>query len=169
MSPMPREAARPVTKKPVPSTVRGAATLMLVRAALGVVSTIVAFSTRHQLRKLLFQHNRTLTASQLNTAVDVGLTVAIIFGIAFLVFYVFLAFQILAGKSWARVVTWILAGLGVLGLLTVLAQPYPTGTRLLAVVVGLIDAAVIALLALPSSNSYFATPTAAPDSYSPRY
>jgi hypothetical protein len=81
--------------------------------------------------------------------------VAAVTGIVILLFYVFLAFQIRRGANWARIVTWVIAGLGILGALVSLGQPDPPISRILGVIVALIDLAVVILLATRESNRYF--------------
>ena len=85
----------------------------------------------------------------------IGITV--FFGLVFAVLYVLLAIQVRKGKNWARIVTFVLAGLGVLGgLLSLLGD----GTGLekgVGVIVLLVDIAIIVLLALKPSSEYFAS------------
>jgi hypothetical protein len=131
--------------------VQNAVRLMLLRSAIGVVSLIVLFATKDDLKKRILAK----TPSATNSTVNAALTVAAVFGIIVLVFYVFLAFQVRNGKSWARIVTWVIAGLGILGGLLSFSQPDPPLSRVLGVLVGLIDVAVVILLALRDSNRFF--------------
>lgn len=134
-----------------PPTVTNAVRLMLLRSAVGVVSLVVLFATKDDLRRRIRAKTPTATDGTVNAA----LTVAAVFGILVLVFYVFLAFQVRKGANWARVVTWVIAGLGILGALLSLSQPDPPLSRVLGVIVGLIDVAVVILLALGESNRFF--------------
>ncbi len=140
--PLPRRAPAPVV-----NVVR----LMLLRSAVGVIALIVMFATKDELRKRILERTPDATDSTVNSA----LAVAAGFGIVILVFYVFLAFQVRKGASWARIVTWVIAGLGILGALLSLGEPDPPLSRALGVVVGMIDVAVVILLARPESNRFF--------------
>jgi hypothetical protein len=68
---------------------------------------------------------------------------------------VLLAMQVRKGKNWARIVTWVFAGLGVLGSLGSIVQVAPPLSHVVSIVTGLLDLAVIILLAQRSSNEYF--------------
>ncbi len=61
---------------------------------------------------------------------------AAVVGVVILVFYVFLAFRIRRGANWARIVTFVIAGLGILGALISFGQPDPPLSRALGIVVG---------------------------------
>jgi hypothetical protein len=124
---------------------------MLLRSAVGVVSVIVLFAERGELKRRILAK----TPSATNGTVNAALTTAAVFGIVVLVFYVFLAFQVRKGARWARIVTWVIAGLGILGALVSLNQPDPPVSRGLGVLVGLIDVAVVLLLVAGESNRYF--------------
>jgi hypothetical protein len=71
------------------------------------------------------------------------------------VLYILLALQVGKGKNWARIVTWVLASLGVLSGLAALAQPEPALSRILSIIGLLVDIAIIVLLAQRPSNEYF--------------
>jgi hypothetical protein len=134
-----------------PPTVQNAVRLMLLRSAVGVVSLIVLFATKDDLKKRILAK----TPDATNGTVNAALTVAAVFGILVLVFYVFLAFQVREGANWARIVTWVIAGLGILGALLGFGQPDPPLSRILGVIVGVIDVAVVVLLAAGDSNRFF--------------
>jgi hypothetical protein len=136
---------------PVPPSVQNAVRLMLVRSAVSVVSIIVVFTTRADLE----QRIRAKTPNATDSTIHRALAVAAVTSIVILVFYVFLAFQVHRGANWARIVTWVIAGLGILGALLSLGQPDPPISRILGVLVALIDIAVVILLATGDSNRYF--------------
>jgi hypothetical protein len=133
---------------PAPSTVVNAARLMLLRSAIGVISLIVLFATKDDLKKRIHEDKP-------HANVNAALGVAAGIGIVILVFYVFLAFQIRKGANWARIVTFVIAGLGILGALISFGQPDPPLSRALGIVVALIDVAVVVLLASGRSNRFF--------------
>jgi hypothetical protein len=78
-----------------------------------------------------------------------------VIGIVFIVLYVLLALQVRKGRNWARIVTWVLAALGVLNALGSLAQPQPGFSRVVGLIAGLIDVAIIVFLLQRPSNEYF--------------
>jgi hypothetical protein len=147
--------APPVERGPAPGPVRLAVNLMFVQAALGVVSAIVEFSSKSTLRHELAKKNPGKSASDISHLVNVTLSIALVVGVIFLVLYVLLTFQVRKGRNWARIVTWVLAGLGVLTLVGTAVGTEPAGARIFGVVGGLIDLAIIVLLARPESNQYF--------------
>jgi hypothetical protein len=131
--------------------VRNAVRLMLLRSAISVVAIIVLIATRDTFKRKFVQKTPTATNSDINAA----LTVGVVFGVVILVFYVFLAFQVYKGANWARIVTWVIAGLGILGALLSFGQPDTTPSRILGVISALLDVFVVVLLALGDSNRFF--------------
>jgi hypothetical protein len=136
---------------PVPGSVQNAVRLMFLRSAISVVALVVLVAKRDEYEKQYL--TKTPTAS--NATIDAALTVGAVIGIVILVFYVFLAFKVRAGANWARIVTWVIAGLGILGALVSFGQPDLTISRVLGVIVAVIDVAVVVLLALGGSNRFF--------------
>jgi hypothetical protein len=150
-APQPPEGWSMPQAGPAPSTVVNAVRLMLLRSAIGVISLIVLFATKDDLKKRILKRTPKASDSTVNAALGVGAAI----GIVILVFYVFLAFQIRKGANWARIVTFVIAGLGILGALISLGQPDPPLSRALGIVVGVIDVAVVVLLASGRSNRFF--------------
>jgi hypothetical protein len=148
-------APPPSERGPAPGPVRLAVNLMLLQALLGVVSWVVQLSTRSSLRRELRNKNPDETAAQINHLVNTAIAVALVIGVVFLVLYVLLAFQVRKGKNWARIVTWVLAGIGVLALVGTAVGTEPVGTRIFGFVGGLIDLVIVVSLARPLSNQYF--------------
>ena len=72
-----------------------------------------------------------------------------------LVLYALLTVQVSKGRNWARIVTWVVAGLGILGGLISFAQPEPGLSRVLGIIGLLLDIGIVVLLALAPSNQYF--------------
>ncbi|MDQ2748089.1 MAG: hypothetical protein M3Y44_00915 [Actinomycetota bacterium] len=155
-NPMPGEPPRgPVTRGPAPAPVGNAVRLMFVRAAMGVLSLIALLATKDTLRKEVLKKNSGYSTQKLDDVVNAAVTIGIVIGLVFIVLYVLLALQVGKGKNWARIVTWVLAGLGVLSGLASFAQPEPALSRILGVIGLLIDIAIIVLLAQRPSNEYF--------------
>lgn len=156
--PMPGEPYRgPVAGGPAPPSVANAVVLMFIRAGIGLVSIIVVFATKSTLKREILQKNPTADAARLSSLVNAAIAIGVVIGIVFLVFYVFLAVQVRIGHNWARIVTFVLAALGVLGGLVSLAETEPAATHLLAVLTALLDLAIIILLSRRASSQYFKT------------
>jgi|tagenome__1003787_1003787.scaffolds.fasta_scaffold20963840_4 hypothetical protein len=155
-APMPSEPSRaPATVGDAPSSVRNAVTLMYVRAALGVVGIIVVLATKDTLKKDLLKKNPTADAAKLDSLFNTAITAGIVGAVVFLVLYVLLAMQVAKGKQWARIVTLILAGLGVLSMLVSFASTVPTLSHVVSIIAGLIDLAIFVLLLTGGSGAYF--------------
>jgi hypothetical protein len=134
-----------------PSSVTMAVRLLYLNVALGLIGLIVLFATRDDLKKQILKDTPDASNSTVNAALAVGAVIAIVF----LVLYALLAWQVSKGKNWARITTWVFAGLGVLSGLVGFARPEPTASRILGIVGLVIDVVVIVLLAQASSNRYF--------------
>jgi hypothetical protein len=155
-NPMPGEPPRgPITKGAAPAPVTNAVRLMFTQAGLSVLGFIVLLATKDTLRKEILKKNSDYSAQKLDDVVNAAIAIGIVIGIIFTVLYVLLALQVGKGKNWARVVTWVLAGLGVLSGLVSLTQPEPALSRVLSIIGLLIDIAIIAFLLQKPSNEYF--------------
>lgn len=160
MPPAPQGGPPPTTRDPrtAPSTVQNAVRLMFVLAALGLIGLIIVFANKDALRTAIRDANPGYDTTQLDNAVNAGVTIGAVIGIVLIVLYVLLALQVRKGKNWARIVTWVLAGLGVLGGITNLAQPQAALTKVIAGVELVLYIALIVLLAMSQSNEYFRKP-----------
>ena len=138
-----------------PSSVENAVRLMFGVAALSLISTIVAFATKSDLKKRIEQANPDVSSSRLDSLLNTAFTIGLLIGVVFLVLYILLAFQVRAGKNWARIVTWVFAGLGVLGTLSVLSGTETPLSRVFSLISGVLDIVIIVLLAQGSSGRYF--------------
>jgi hypothetical protein len=150
-APTPPEGWGQPQRGEAPPSVLNAVRLMFISAAIGLVSVIVLFATKDQLKKEILKKTPNASDSTINAALTIGAVV----GIVFLVLYVLLAFQVRKGKNWARIVTFIIAGLGVLSALGSLAQAEPAISRVFSLIGGLIDVAIIVFLAQSASSRYF--------------
>ena len=111
---------------------------------------------RDDLRKQIRDKNPGYSASKLDSVVNTAITIGVVIGIVILVLYVLLALQVRKGKNWARIITWVLAGLGVLSGLASLAQTQTPFQRVTTLIGAVIDLAIIILLA--RANDYFRKP-----------
>ena len=153
---MPPEPGRPTGPlTPPPAPVENAVRLMFVRAALGVLGLLALLLTRESLRTTLLEQNSTLSAGQVDTAVSVALGVGLVLGAIFAVLYVLLALQVRKGRSWARIVTIIIAALSLLAGLANLTQPAPGVTRVLGLLTVLIEVGILYLLLTRPAADYF--------------
>lgn len=143
----------PASRGPAPSSVLNAVRLMYLSAVLGIIGLIATLSTKDALRDSIKESQSGLSASELDTAVNIALGLAIVFGIVFTVLWLILANFVRKGHNWARIVTWVLAGLGVLSVVGIIGQP--ALNIVLALVGVVIDIAIIVLLAIRPSSDYF--------------
>lgn len=134
-----------------PPPVVNAVRLMFLRVGIGVISIIVLFATKDDLKKRILENTPNASKSTLDAAVTIGAVI----GVVFLVLYALLAMQVNKGKNWARIVTWVLAGLGILFGLIGFGSPAPALTRVISVIDLLLDIAIVVFLALSASNRYF--------------
>lgn len=138
-----------------PPPVANAVKLMFTRAGLSLLSMLVLIGTKSSLEDQILKSNSNFTRDEVNTAATVAITVGSVIGLVVIGLYILLALQVRKGKSWARIVTWVLAGLAVLSGLAAFAQPAPVLSRLVGLVTLVVDVAIIVLLALRPSSEYF--------------
>lgn len=148
---MPPAPGRPVTP---PAQVSNAVKLMFVRAAVSLLGLLTAFLLRDSLAEVIKQQNPAFDDRQLDTALTAGLAVSVVFGLVYLVLYVLLALQVQKGRSWARIVTLVLAGLSVLSGLYSLFAAAPALSKGLGLVTLLLDVAIFALLVSKPAAEY---------------
>ncbi len=138
-----------------PPEVIRATWLMIASVVLGVLGAIITFTSGDAIKDSIRKGDTTLTASQVDSAYNLVVGTAVVFGLLFAVLYLLLAWQVRKGKNWARIVTWVLAGLGVLGGLLGL---FGNGTGLekgLNLIQLLIAIGIIVLLTRKPANEYF--------------
>lgn len=140
---------------PPPSTVANAAKLMMLRAGLSLLGLLVLFGTKGSLKEQILKADPTLDTGRLDTALTVAIAAGIAIAVVFTALYVWLALQVRKGKSWARIVTLVLAVLSVLSGLSTLMQPATGSTRLLGLVDVVLDIGIIVLLLMRPSVEYF--------------
>jgi hypothetical protein len=115
MSYMPVASAGSAPGKQRPGTVTTASALLYLVAALQIASIGVSFlslgATRHVIDQEL---NGTPNGSTIGTAATVGIIIGICVAVVFAVGTVVLGVLVGRGKNPARIVTWVLGGIGVL-------------------------------------------------------
>lgn len=146
------------TRGPVPKPVEQAWRLILVHALLSLVSLIVTLATLSSLRHTLEDQHPNDSAATIDTAVHIGVGFAVIAVVVDIGLFVWLGLKFRQGRNWARVTTWVLTGLGVAGTLASFARAASVGVHVLSVLGGLLDLAVIVLLARPENRPFFTPP-----------
>ncbi len=156
----PAEYSQPVPVGPAPPSVLNAVRLMFLGAAIAVVAVIVAISTKSTIKSKIAAKNPDFDSQKLNTAVNVTIGSLVVFGVIVVVLFIWLALKVRKGRNWARIVTWVLSGLGILGALGSLGQNVSGASRAVSLVGGVLDVAVVVLLMQKTSNAYFKPRTA---------
>ena len=145
----------PAVQGPPPSTVVNAFKLILVQVALSLVNIVVALLTTNTIREQVRTSSPALDQSMVDAAVGVAIAVAVVFGLISIGVWILLAFKVRAGKNWARIVTFVFAGLGLLSGLASFAQPGSAFSHIVLLLAVAIDIALIVLLTRGPSAEYF--------------
>jgi hypothetical protein len=152
-TPPPYQSVTPVDQ---PSSIGLAVKLMWVGAAISAIGIVVAFFQRDELRDQLREADSTLTSSELDTAVSVGLTFVGIIGVISIALWIWMATTNGQGRSWARTVATVLGGLNVvftgLGFLGDQLTPLNVGFSILGIALAV---TILVLLYRPESNQYY--------------
>ena len=141
---------------PQPTSILQAVRLMYVGAALSAVSVLLGFTQTDAMREAVEDSSPTLSESEVDTAVTIGMGFAVVFGLVGIGLWIWMAVMNGQGKSWARVVATVFGGLSVVGTLLTLAGG---GATTLAIVTNLLSLALAAvilfLLYRPESSRYY--------------
>jgi len=149
--PIQPEPSAPVGPAPMP--VARAVQLMFIGAALSIIGLIVTVANKDAIRDQALEGNP--RPEDVDTIVNATLAFSIVLGLIFTALWIGLALMVRRGKNWARIVTWVLAGLGVLFTLPSLFNPLNALSLTLSIIGGLLDVAIIVLLAMRQSNEFF--------------
>ena len=153
MAPAPWET--PAVQGPPPSTVVNAFKLILVQVALSLVNIVVTLLTVDSIKEQVRTASPALDQSMVDAAAGLTIGVAVVFGIIAIGVWILLAFMVRAGKNWARIVTFVFAGLGLLIGLASFAQPSSVFSHIVLLVAVAIDIALIVLLTRGPSAEFF--------------
>jgi hypothetical protein len=135
-----------------PAPVRTAVTLMYTGAAVSTVTVIIALALIPAIKAALRTEHPALTAAQVSH-VNTLITLAIVFGLAVIAAWLWMARATGQGKNWARILCTVLSGLATLELIRVRPQ-YPggylahftVGGHVYPVIHSVVGATVLALL-----------------------
>jgi hypothetical protein len=142
-------------RPPPPKSVLNAVKFMYAGAALSVVSFIVGLASIGSLKTAIEQaSNKPLTATQLHTAEVAGVAIIIVTGLIGVGLWLWMARMNQAGKSWARIVATVLFALNTLSVLTSVARPSASVTKIFGVLVWIIGLGAIVLLWQRDSSDY---------------
>jgi hypothetical protein len=140
---------------PAPSSVVNAVRLMFVGAALGLAYLIVVVTTKSALRTAIAKKDPSFDSHKLDTVVNVSTVSALVVGVIYLVLFILLALQLPKGKNWARVITWVVNGLVIIGGLASLGQAIAPATLVVSLIRAAIGVAIVVLLLQKPSNDFF--------------
>jgi len=135
-------------------------------AALSALSLVVTLATlgslKDQIREQLAEQDTKVTEDAVNASYTAGIAFAVILGILGILLWLLMAWKNGQGRSWARIVATILAGLNVLLTLGGLAIGGATGTSsgaistLISILTLVVPVAVVVLLWRKESSEYYA-------------
>ena len=135
---------------------------MWLGAGLSALGVLLTFTQTDAIREAVEDSDQTLTQSEIDTAVNFGIGMAVVSGLVAVGLWIWMSVVNGQGKSWARVVATVFGALNVVGTLFSLVGPGATALSLVLSVVGLVLAAVIlVLLYRPDSSRVLRGPTAA--------
>lgn len=140
---------------PPPPEVVLAVRLMFARVGLGAVNAVITLVSGTAIKDAMRAEDPGLAPAGVDEKYTQSAAIAVFLAVVLAVLFVLLALRVLHGRGWARMVTWVVAGLGLLG--GVLAL-FATGTgpeKAVVLVAVLVDTAIIVLLARPQANAYF--------------
>ena len=139
----------------VPATLDAAWWLVIANAVIGIVGLAYTVTHRDEIIDRIMQR-RDIDLALARTAANVGITLAVVFGIGFAIFYIFLAMKMRSGRNWARVTLTVFLGLGVLGGLTNVTGDNPALSKGLGGLALIVDVIALVLIWLRPSNEFIA-------------
>lgn len=104
-------------RPPIPQTVLRAYYCMLAGAALSIVSIVIAFTQRSQIRSVFEQGLPTDDSSTIDSLVTAAMVFAAVLGLIEVGLWLWMAFACKAGKNYARIVSSVFFGLNAAGTL----------------------------------------------------
>jgi len=146
----------PPQRPSAPASVLTAVKLIYAGAALSLVGIVVTLTQKDAIRKMIAANNPKLTQSQLDVAMNVGLTFGVILGLLGAGLWLWMASANKKGYSWARVVSSVFFGIDTLYLLYVLfAAGNPAIQKVAALLLWLVGLGAVVFLWRSDSSAYF--------------
>ena len=152
---MPGEPRHDSAAQVPPPSVQNAVKLMFAGAALGVLGMVILWATKGTLQEQIQRSDPSMSFESVTAATNVALTVGSAVLLVVVVLYLLLALQVRKDKGWARIVTLVLSGLGVLTGLASLAQTEPALSRAVSLAALVVDIGILVLLFQARSRDYF--------------
>jgi hypothetical protein len=129
---------------------------MQVGAAMSALGIVFAFFQRDAIRDQIVEDDPSLTSSEVDTAVSVGLGFTVVVGLVAVGLWLWMASANGQGKAWARTTATVLGGLNVLFTLIGLFMGGTTGISIAVSLIGLaLAVAILVLLYRPDSNRFY--------------
>ncbi len=142
-----------------PASIAMAVKLMYVGAVLSLLGALSTLLFRDAIRdgvqKASDKAATPMTSSEIDTAVSVGVTVAVISGLIGVALWLWMASANGKGRKWARIVATVFFVLSVLSTLSSLIQHPPVLSLVLGILSVLLGAYIIYLLYRPESTQYY--------------
>jgi hypothetical protein len=147
-----------VEAPPRPRSIVTAMKLMYLGAGLQVVGAITTFLLQDTIRDSIADSDRTLTESELDSAMAGVLAVTVITSLIAIGLWVWMAYANGQGKSWARIVASVLGGLNIVFTVLNLAGGNVPALALLVSLFGVgLAGYILWLLWRPESTQYYVT------------
>jgi hypothetical protein len=132
--------------------------LLVVNLVLSIGLTAATLLARHAIVDYQLDHRHITDPAQremLRSSYTGGIIARVVGNVIASVIYVFLVRALLRGRRWAyRRVLW-LGGLGIVGLLLIQAQPYPSWMRAEQLLQALVLAALLVAVTRPGVRAHF--------------
>jgi hypothetical protein len=138
---------------PAPTSVTTAVQLMFVGAALGVLGIIMTIVNKDEIRQQIIESSPDV--QNVDAIVNGTVAFSVLLGVAFTVLWIWLALMVRKGRNWARIVTWVVAGISLVMTVPVLFDPLTAFNSIMSAIGGILDIAIIVLLAMRTSNEFF--------------
>jgi hypothetical protein len=146
---------RPILRGPAPRSVVYATWLLFLRAGLGALAIVVVLASRTTFKRQLVHHDPTFSAARIDSLVTAATVIVLVAATLGMVLSVVLAFGVRKGQDWARIVTYVVAGLGIVAGVASITQTAPMSSHIVSLVAALLDVVLVTLLAQPQNNRYF--------------
>lgn len=155
---------QPAGQAEQPPSIRTAVLLMRIGAGLSLLGLVITIATlgslKDDIRAQFRAQGSTFTDAEVDTAYNLAIGLGVVFGLIGVALWLWMAWANGKGKKWARVVSTVLAGLGLLSLLLTLAGAATgTGTttlsQMLSVVTILVGVAAVVFLYRPDATAFY--------------